>query len=75
MTETASDIANDLVNACTSARLKGFDFPTIWHEILKKHPFVVGLPTQGRDDNEPVLEVQLITGHRLIYNAIGFSIS
>ena len=63
-----SEKAKKLLQTCTSAQLNGADFPTIWQEILKKHPFVVaGLPVQGSNGEGPTLEVPLLNGQRLIF--------
>jgi hypothetical protein len=54
-----------LLGKCLAAREEGADFPTVWHDILKGHPLVKGLPVQ-RDGG---LEIALITGQRLIYDS------
>ena len=61
------DSAKELLQACRSARLVGSDFPTIWQQILKRHPFVLGMPIQRTNDETPTLEVPLINGQRLIF--------
>src|SRR6185369_1756299 len=33
-----------LLQACSDARIRGGDFPTIWNVILRTHPLVVGAP-------------------------------
>ncbi|PSH61706.1 hypothetical protein CU102_26700 [Phyllobacterium brassicacearum] len=69
------DKQDNLLQTCVSATSGGADFPTIWHDILKKHPLVVGLPIQRiNDDNEPVLEIRLATGQWLVFDSKRFSI-
>jgi hypothetical protein len=72
---SVKDKQNNLLETCVSARLAGADFPTIWRDILKYHPLVVGLPPIQRiDDNGPKIEIQLITGKSLMFDSKGFSI-
>lgn len=68
-------MARSLLEACKSAHTLGADFPSIWHQTLKGHPLVASLPTQGMDDDGRTLEVLLITGHRLVFGATGFSLA
>jgi hypothetical protein len=70
-----SDRARALLEACTAARDGGADFPTIWREILMAHPLVGGFPVQRTHAGEPVLEVPLVTGQRLVCAAAGFSLA
>jgi hypothetical protein len=59
----------ELTNTCNSAIRNGADFPRIWHEILKVHPLVCGVPIQGILDMRPALEIPLLTGHRIVYDS------
>jgi hypothetical protein len=68
------DAAGSILETCALARFAGADFPTIWRDIIKHHPLVVGLPIQQIDDNGPMIEIQLITGKSLIFDSKGFSI-
>jgi hypothetical protein len=68
------DKQDNLLHACVSARLRGADFPTIWRDMLMNHPLVESLPIQQLIANEPVLEIHLITGKRLVFGSKGFSI-
>jgi hypothetical protein len=46
---------------------RGADFPTIWHEILKGHAAVAGIPIQQVDDSGMTfVEIPLITGQSLV---------
>jgi hypothetical protein len=67
--------AEELLQTCNSARLSGSDFPTIWHEILKRHRLMVGMPVQGGNSDGPTLGIPLLTDQRLIYGTKGFSLA
>jgi len=69
-----TDIATKLLNACIAEKSKGADFPTIWKEILKVHPWVTGSPIQDSSDDGPVLRIPLITGQFLVFLGSDFSI-
>lgn len=69
-----TDGVSDLLATCTAARLNGGDFPTIWGNILKKHPLVIGDPIQHADSNGPYLAIPLITGQKLVFGSLGFSV-
>jgi len=66
--------AQELLEQCVAARRSGADFPTIWQTVLRNHRLVIGPPVQRLVNDAPVLEVRLITGQRLIYDAQGFSL-
>jgi len=38
------------------------DFPTLWHDVLKPSPLVIGPPVQAVRDGTIRMEVRLITG-------------
>ena len=61
--------AGALAAQCRAARTSGKDFPTIWHEILKVSPLVVGRPVQVVDSGRPRLEINLISGGRLVFDS------
>jgi hypothetical protein len=56
----------DLLQKCTTAVRDGSDFPTIWHNILKSHPLVVGVPIQADLDR---LEIPLLNHQRLVFDS------
>jgi hypothetical protein len=58
-----------LTERCNAATCAGADFPRIWHEILKVHPLVCGVPIQGMVGKSPALEIPLLTGHRIVYDS------
>lgn len=69
------DSIGKLLKDCIAAHSRGADFPTFWKELLSQHPFVTGFPVQGKNkDTGPVLEVPLINGHRLVFDATGFHV-
>jgi hypothetical protein len=57
----------DLIALCQAGQASGLDFPTLWNEVLKPHPLVIGPPVQTVRDGRIRMEVRLITG-----GAIGF---
>ena len=61
--------AHDLARLSTDAVRKGEDFPTVWHTLLKHHPLVEGIPRQRLEDNRGLLDIPLITGERLVFDA------
>jgi len=60
-----ADRIDELLQCCRAALATGADFPTIWNEMLKRHPLVAGIPEQSRGADGPVLDVPLVTGARL----------
>ncbi|MDX8535598.1 hypothetical protein RFM41_31825 [Mesorhizobium sp. VK25A] len=63
-----------LVVACNDERKKGSDFPTIWKDVLKAHPYVRGLPIQDSGEDGPVLKIPLITGQFLVFLGSHFAL-
>ena len=61
--------AIDLASYCTDMVRKGQDFPTIWQGRLKRHPLIDGIPRQIREGNQNLLEIRLITGESLVFDA------
>jgi hypothetical protein len=68
------DSSRKLLAICVAARQDGKDFPTIWQDILKGHPTVLGIPATVMLGKESALAVPLITGERLIFGGGKFSI-
>jgi len=64
----AKERAHDLALLCTELVRKGNDFPTVWSTVLKGNALVDGLPQSIHDGKQPVLEVRLITGERLVFD-------
>jgi hypothetical protein len=62
-------MARDLVRRCALARGEGADFPTVWHTVLKGHRLVAGIPRQRFEGTRSRLEIPLITGHCVVYDA------
>ena len=68
------DSSSKLLALCVAARRDGKDFPTIWQDILKGHPTVLGIPATVMIGGESMLAIPLITGQRLVFGAGGFSL-
>ena len=62
-----ADGVSDLLARCRAAHGAGSDFPTIWNQIVRTHPLVLGLPIQVMIGSEPQLRVQLINGQSLCF--------
>ena len=67
MTAEPVDPVAELLTLCRAARDSGVSFPTIWLDLLKKHPLVLGPPTQEMGDDRPVLSVPLFGGGALLF--------
>jgi hypothetical protein len=61
-----------LLARCNQARANGQDFAAIWHDFLKQDPLILGLPSQGLANGEPVLRIRLLTGQHLCCGYGGF---
>jgi len=61
--------ASDLARYCTLLVRKGNDFPTIWSTFLKTHSLVGGVPRQRLDRSRSLLDIPLITGEQLVFDA------
>lgn len=61
-----SATAAELSRECAEALAGGANFPTIWHDILKGSPLVVGVPIQAAPDR---LEIPLIHHQRLLFDS------
>ena len=61
--------AGDLARQCTELVRKGKDFPTVWHTLLKRHALVEGIPRQRFERNRSLLQIPLITGEQLVFDA------
>jgi hypothetical protein len=59
----------DLVRRCRAGMAAGMDFPTLWHEVLKPHPLVIGPPVQTVRDGRVRMEVRLITGAAIAFDS------
>jgi hypothetical protein len=58
----------ELVERCKQARLRGDDFPTVWHTVLKGSALVAGIPRQRFEGSRSLLDVPLVTGHCVVYD-------
>jgi hypothetical protein len=59
----------DLIVLCRARQADGLDFPTLWHEVLKSHPLVIGPPVQTVRDGRIRMEVRLITGSAIAFDS------
>jgi len=66
--------AEELLARCNLARAEGIDFPTIWLEMLRRHPLVAGQPVQVAVGSEPFLEIPLVTRQSLIFRGGRFQL-
>ena len=51
-----------LIAHCRAGQEAGMDFPTLWNELLRTDPLVIGPPVQTLRDGRVRMEVRLITG-------------
>jgi hypothetical protein len=68
-------LASELLLRCNQARDAGEDFPTIWNNVMRKHPAVLGQPVQVMVGSEPQLKVKLTNGQNLTFRAGRFYLS
>ena len=58
-----------LAQLCTELVREGNDFPTVWNTLLKGHPLVNDDISHSKlEGTRPVLEIQLVTGERLVFD-------
>jgi hypothetical protein len=60
--------AKALIEQCRAAQTAGADFPTLWNEVLKSHPLVIGPPVNTVRDGRIRREVRLITGSAIAFD-------
>jgi hypothetical protein len=61
--------ASDLARQCTELIRKGNDFPTVWSTLLKRHILVEDIPREKMERNWSLLNIPLITGKQLVFDA------
>lgn len=61
--------AGDLARQCTELVRRGSDFPTVWSTLLKSHTLVEGTPRQRLERDRSLLDIPLITGEQLVFDA------
>jgi len=54
---------------CTQLVRNGKDFPIVWSTLLKNHALVEGIPRQRLERNRSLLNIPLITGEQLVFDA------
>ena len=60
--------SSDLVERCRAGQAAGMDFPTLWNEVIRPDPTVIGPPVQTVRDGRICLEVRLITGSAIVFD-------
>ncbi len=48
---------------------KGNDFTTVWSTLLRRHILVEGIPREKLERNRRLLNIPLITGEQLVFDA------
>jgi len=48
---------------------KGNDFTTVWSTLLRGHILVEGIPREKLERNRRLLNIPLITGEQLVFDA------
>jgi hypothetical protein len=59
----------DLIRRCRAGQAAGMDFPTLWHEVLKPDPLVIGPPVQAVRDGRIRMEIRLIMGGAIAFDS------
>jgi hypothetical protein len=59
---------SELLRKCHDGLGAGMDFPTLWHEVLRPDPSVIGPPVQTVRDGRIRLEVRLIGGDAIAFD-------
>jgi len=49
-----------LIAHCRAGQAAGMDFPTLWNEVLRPDPLVIGPPVQTVRDGRVRMDVRLI---------------
>jgi hypothetical protein len=59
----------ELLSRCQAAQAAGMDFPTLWNEVLKRSPLVIGPPVQTIRGGRIQLETRLISGGYVAFDS------
>ena len=62
-----TSVAESLLRQCSEAAKQGADFPTVWHDVLKPNPAVIGAPVQRLSGEVALLEIALLGGQRILF--------
>jgi hypothetical protein len=57
-----------LIAHCLAGQAAGMDFPTLWNEVLRPDPLVIGPPVQTVRDGRVRMEVRLISGAAISFD-------
>ena len=67
--ESMTPTKAELIAQCRAAQAAGADFPTLWNEVLRPHPLVIGPPVQTVRDGRIRREIRLITGTPIAFDS------
>ena len=67
--EMSKERASDLARQCTELVRNGNDFSTVWSTLLKRHILVEGIPRERLERDRSLLNIPLITGEQLVFDA------
>jgi hypothetical protein len=67
--EMSKERAGDLARQCTALLRKENAFSTVWSMLLKGHSLVEGIPWERTEHSRSLLNIPLITGERLVFDA------
>jgi hypothetical protein len=59
----------ELLSLLRAGQAEGLDFPTLWNEVLRPHPLVIGPPVQTVRDGRIRMEVRLVTGGAIAFDS------
>jgi len=65
----SNERASDLARQCTELVRRGSDFSTLWFVLLESHTLVEGAPQQIVERDRRLLNIPLVTGEQLIFDA------
>jgi hypothetical protein len=64
-----ADTQAELLTRCRAAQAAGMDFPTMWNEVLKRSPLVIGPPVQTIRGGRIQLEMRLMSGGYIAFDS------
>jgi hypothetical protein len=70
-----SESQAELLSRCRAAQAAGMDFPTLWNEVLRRSPLVIGPPVQTIRAGRIQLETRLISGGYIAFDSESKEIS
>jgi len=64
-----AETQTELLTKCRAAQAAGMDFPTMWHQLLKPNPLVIGPPVQTVRGGRIQLETRLMSGGYIAFDS------